>query len=347
MLRPVPEADLRHILEHSEPLWNELRGQRLFITGGTGFFGLWLLEAMRAANERLGSRISATVLSRDPPAFSIRAPHLASQPGLTWLRGDVRHFASPQGQYDHIIHAAAESSTDLNERRPDTMLDTIVCGTRRVLDFATSAGIKSLLLVSSGAVYGRQPPELQHVPETLVGGPDVNSPHSAYAEGKRVAELLCAIAEKQCGIHTKIGRCFTFVGPHLPLGAHFAAGNFLRDAVAGGPIIVSGDGTAYRSYMYPADLVIWLMTILVRGKNNRPYNVGSDQSVSIAELAHRIANTVGSNRRLEVRGQPSGKAPERYVPHTGRARVELGLDTTISLDTALQRTFTWLTKAEK
>lgn len=342
MLRPLPASDVRHILEHSELLWNDLRGQHLFITGGTGFFGIWLLEALRAANEQLGSRVSATVLSRDPSAFAIRAPHLANQARLRWHRGDIRNFAFPGVRYDHIIHAATESSATLNERRPDLMLDTIVSGTKRILEFAASGSIKSLLLLSSGAVYGRQPPNLLKIPESFAGGPDVNSARSAYGEGKRMAELLCAIAAAQQGIKTKIARCFTFVGPHLPLNAHFAAGNFLRDAVAGGPIIIEGDGTPCRSYMHPADLVVWLLTILVDGQSNRPYNVGSDQVVSVAGLASCIAELAGGNLPVELRGHHTEEETKCYVPQTGRAKHELGLEVTIVLEEALRSTIRWL-----
>jgi len=342
VLRPVPIADITHILERSERLWRELRGQHLFITGGTGFFGIWLLEAVRAANERLGSRISTTVLSRDPAAFVQQAPHLANQPALHWHRGDVRNFAFPQARCDHIIHAATESSAALNASRPDIMLDAIVNGTKRVLEFAQSSAVTSVLLTSSGAVYGRQPEQLSRIPESFAGGPDINSSDSAYAEGKRMAELLCAITAEQRGVSIKVARCFSFVGPHLPLDAHFAAGNFLRDSIAGRPIIINGDGTPRRSYMHPADLVIWLLTILCDGQSSRPYNVGSDEEVSIFDLASRIAALSGGNCPVVIRRELSDRSAQDYVPQTERARHELGLETTIDLNQTLRRTLIWL-----
>src|SRR5690242_14550803 len=117
-MRPLPAGDLRHALERAEPAWRALRGARLLVTGGTGFFGSWLLEAIAHANAALDARISATVLSRDPEAFRVRAPWLAALPALEWHAGDVRSFEFPQGAYSHILHGAAAASASLNAARP-------------------------------------------------------------------------------------------------------------------------------------------------------------------------------------------------------------------------------------
>jgi dTDP-glucose 4,6-dehydratase len=146
--------------------------------------------------------------------------------------------------------------------------------------------------------------------------------------------------DRQFGIEAKIARCFAFVGPLLPLDAHFAAGNFLRDGLAGGPIRVRGDGTAYRSYLHAADLMIWLWTILFRGRRSGAYNVGSEEAVSIRELAERVGECCSAE--VQVAGRPvPGRAAERYVPSTRRAFEELGLRTWIGLGEAIERTAGW------
>jgi nucleoside-diphosphate-sugar epimerase len=197
-------------------------------------------------------------------------------------------------------------------------------------------------LTSSGAVYGKQPPDLTRVSEDFTGGPDPLDPNSAYAEGKRTAELLCALAAKNTGLQAKIARCFTFVGPYMKLDAHFAIGNFIRDQLQEASICVSGDGTPVRSYMYASDLMIWLWTILFRGESCHAYNVGSEEEVSIAELAREVAGFGSAGKPVHVFGMASEGAPvARYVPNTARAQRELGLRCSVPLRAAIERTLEW------
>ena len=331
--------DLDHILAHTTGLWEELRGQRIFITGGTGFFGCWLLESFAHANDQLGLHARAVVLTRNPGAFAAKAPHLAKRPDFEFVTGDVRNFPFPEGQFSHVIHAGTTSSAPVD---PGEMFATIVDGTRRVLEFAATHGTRKLLFISSGAVYGRQPSDLTHIPEDYTGAPDPLDPASAYGEGKRAAELLCVLAGQKHGFETKVARCFAFVGPHLPLDAHFAVGNFIRDALRGGPIRVGGDGTPYRSYLYAADLAVWLWTILLRGPSCRAYNAGSDTDLSIIQLAQLLASAADPKVEIVAAKQPDPqKPPERFVPCTARAREELGLCQEIDLPEAVSRTIMW------
>lgn len=341
-MNELPEEDLDHILDHTRDLWEEVRGERIFLTGGTGFFGSWFLESFCWILDRLSLRASITVLSRNPGEFAAKLPRVAAHPAISFHSGDVRSFDYPAGTFSHVIHGATSASWKLNDDDPLLMLDTIVDGTRRTLDFSRNHGTRKFLLTSSGAVYGPQPPEITHIPETFLGGPDTMRPSSVYGEGKRVAELLCAIYHRLYGIETKIARCFAFVGPHLPLTSHFAIGNFIRDFMSGGPIEVSGDGTPRRSYLYAADLMIWLWTVLFAGEVCRPYNVGSDDSLSISEVASKVAELRDRPIRVDIKQSAvEGSPRQQYVPGTRRITEELRLDPVINLTEALKRTIRW------
>ena len=187
--------------------------------------------------------------------------------------------------FDYVIHAATAVRADLISQNPLDMLDTITLGTRHVLDMAVQCNVKRVLLTSSGAVYGRQPCDISAMGEDYLGALDVADPLSVYGHGKRIAELLCRIYKQQYGIEIVIARCFAFVGPYLDLGIHFAIGNFIRDGLRGDPIKVSGDGTAVRSYLYAADLAIWLWTLLLKATSGQVYNVsGLMQGIAFAIL---------------------------------------------------------------
>jgi nucleoside-diphosphate-sugar epimerase len=344
MTTRIDIRDLDHILEHTYSLWNEVQGQNIFITGGTGFFGCWLLESFIYANDCLNLGAKALVLSRRPEAFATRAPHMANHPSVSLLKGDVRTFEFPEGDFRFVVHAAAEASAKLNQENPLLMFDTIVEGTRRTLEFARTHGTCKFLLTSSGVVYGKQPSEMTHISEDYLGAPDTMDPNSAYGEGKRAAEMLCHLYAQQYRLETKIARCFAFVGPYLPLDAHYAIGNFIRDACRGGPVCINGDGTPYRSYLYAADLAIWLWTILFKGQSCRPYNIGSDRSINIADLAGLIRHLVNPDVQIHIAQRADHtRPPQRYVPSVERARSELGLESRISLEQAIERTVSWLT----
>ena len=336
--------DLNHILKHTRDVWKEIRGSHIFITGGTGFFGKWLLESLLWANDKLDLDCKTTILTRNPTAFISSVPHLAGHQAVSILKGDVRTFDFPPGTFTHIIHAATDASAKLNTEAPLLMLDTIIEGTRHTLEFAKSCGTRKFLLTSSGAVYGKQPPEMTHISEEYSGAPDPLDPKSAYGEGKRVAEHLCTLYSGS-ELEIKIARCFAFVGPYLPLDTHFAIGNFIRDALNGGPIVIKGDGTPRRSYLYAADLAIWLWTILIQGQSLRPYNVGSEESLSIAETTQRVAGCALESVKIKMLGESNSRQHiEQYVPSTTRAENELGLKTWVAISDGIARTLRYYTQ---
>jgi dTDP-glucose 4,6-dehydratase len=339
--------DLEHIRLATEGLWEEMRGERIFITGGTGFFGCWLVESFCHINRELGLGAQAAVLSRDPAKFAAKCPHLANDAAVTLLAGDVRDFDFPAGEFRYVIHAATEASLKQSQERPLEMLSTIVAGTERVLRFAGRCGARKFLLTSSGAVYGRQPAEMTHVPESYAGAPDPLDVASVYAEGKRASELMCVLQQKAARsrgeeFEAKIARCWAFCGPHLPLDAHFAIGNFIGDVLAGRAIEIAGDGTPRRSYLYAADLAVWLWTMLFHAPALVPINVGSARDVSIRELAETVARVLAPGTEIRVAKKAvAGAAPVRYVPSVARAEELMGLRETVGLEETIRRTAAW------
>ncbi len=337
----VLDPDLDHIINETKVIWSKLSGAHLFITGGTGFIGCWILETLRYANNLLGLGIHATILTRNSNHFATKAPHLFHYQNFQFIEGNIANFVFPQGDYSHIIHAATDASASINEHEPLRMFNTILQGTQRTLEFAVAKKIKRVLFLSSGAVYGQQPWDLTHVPEGWAGGPNCVNPRETYAEAKRAAEMLCAIYQKQYDMEIAIARIFALLGPYLSLGIHFAAGNFIRDAIDGKKITVTGNGLPCRSYLYAADLTIWLLHMLVRAESCKPYNVGSDVTISIKDLAQTTAQLLANGEYEILQAQDIGWNPGRYVPDTHLIKQDLGLKQTVTLEQAIIRTALW------
>ncbi len=334
--------DLDALLAAGEHLWEGLRGARIFVTGGTGFFGRWLVESFVHINRTRELGANMVLLSRDPSAFAASGAHLLVDGSVTLVQGDVRHFIAPAGSFTHVIHAATDSSGLQKQQGRLQMADTILTGTRRILDFARDSGAKRMLYVSSGAIYGRSRDAAIPIAETTATAPLITDPAIEYDEAKRMAEALCVLYQREFNVPVSIARGFSFVGPHLPLDTHFAIGNFIRDALAGKSIRVSGDGSAVRSYLYAADLARWLWTILLDGKPAQAYNVGSGEAVSIAALATAVQQAIDPKLSVEILGKPVAGAPLNYqVPDITRAEAELGLRPTVSLAESIRRTAEW------
>ena len=334
MIDAIPARDLDEAVERARPALAALHGASIFVTGGTGFFGTWLVALLTHARRRLDIDVDITLLSRDPEAFATAWPQLAASVRVT--RGDIRFFEFPKGRFTHIVHAATDTSAAA-DRDAATLVETIVDGTKRVLEFAGAVGVTRLLYVSSGAIYGAQPSDMDRIPEDYRGACDPLDSRSAYGQAKRLAEQLCVCAAGGV-LAPVIARGFAFVGPGLPLDAHFAIGNFIRDASRGQGVTVAGDGRPLRSYLYAGDLAAWLITLLVRGERCTAYNVGSDQAISITDLARKVAALGLPRCDVMIAGKPaSDVARARYVPAIDKARA-LGLEVWTDLDEAIRRT---------
>ena len=294
--------------------------KNMLITGGTGFFGKSMLN-YRLRHPAMFAE-DWTILSRTPVRFLAENPQFARLDGVEFVAGDVRDFDLPGRRFDAVIHAATPAVTTLND---EEMTSIVVDGTRRALEIAKRCGARKFMLTSSGAVYGPRA-------ETASEESPCN-PITAYGKGKLLAERMCL----ESGLHVLLPRCFAFVGKYLNRGIHFAIGNFIQNCLDGEDIVIKGDGTPLRSYLYADDLVEWLWTILEHGESGRVYNVGSGVACSIRELAEEVRRALGAENAIRVLGVPTGAPPSVYVPDVARAEAELGLRVKVGLADAIRR----------
>jgi nucleoside-diphosphate-sugar epimerase len=343
MQTTLATADVAAAVARVGRSWESLRGARLFVSGGTGFVGTWLLATLCAANRLLGLDARVLVLTRDPAAFARSAPDLADDEAVDLLTGDVRDFSYPAGRFTHVIHGAASAHAALAQERPSDVRSTIIEGARRMVGFCKATGVGRMLALSSGAVYRQAPVGGRSLSEDDPLGWDTpDSDQWVYHHAKRQMESMLAAGGADDAPAVSVARLFSFVGPGLPLDRHFAIGNFIADALSGGPVVVHGDGTPVRSYLYAADMAAWLWTILIDGRAARAYNVGAERAVTIAEVARIVAETAAPPLDVRIEGAAvSSGGGSWYVPDTRRARGELSVAEWTALEEAVHRTIAW------
>lgn len=330
----ISEDDRAFMTASLTPLLPLLEGKIILLTGGTGLFGKWLLESYIALRTLHPFSGEIHILSRNPASFLSRNPYFTQFPFLIFHSGDTRDAEIPLSHIDFVLHAAADASAKLEQENPDEMYSVVSEGTRHLLEIAHQTGVSRFLLTSSGAVYGPQPPQLSHISES-----HPCFPVSAYGRGKLLAERLVLDAASSSDLSVVIPRCFAFVGPYLNLDIHFAVGNFLRNALNREPILIRGDGTPFRTYLYMSELAVWLWTLLLKAPSGSIYNVGSPDPISILDLARLVCYVAQVPEKIEVmQSTLPDVLPSRYVPDVRKIAQEFHLSPQILLNSALCKT---------
>jgi dTDP-glucose 4,6-dehydratase len=277
--------DLDHVFTHVD--WEELRNQNIFISGGTGWFGRWMVETLLYADEQLNLNCRVVVLTSNN--------RISTDPRVMFWHGNINDVEFPKGEFSHVIHL-------------------VIDGTSRILDFVKQCKAKKFLFTSSGAVYKLKPDK--------------------YAQTKIYDEYWCRSISPPPEV--KIARCFSFVGPYIPLDKNFAIGNFIGNAINDKKVFIyNANNTPKRSYLYMADLAIWLWTILFKGNPREAYNVGGEQEYTIRE----VGELVGQIAKVPVIYWPPKDGENiDYVPYVGHTKENLGLQEWIPLEEGIIRT---------
>ena len=334
-------SDLEEIIQTSASDLEEIVNKPLVITGASGFVGTWLTLSWVAARKKLNGRGQLLITSRNPQSLLPLISVIDSHSPVISLSSDIRNLHIPSDfRNGNLIHAATPASATLNIEDPLEMLNVIMEGQGKVLLEAKQTNSRVLFL-SSGAIYGKQPLNQDQLPEDWNGGPSLTDTYSAYHEGKRIAELMGNIAVERAGVHVTTGRLFAFIAPFLPFGTHFAAGNFMRDALESSEIVINSGGGSIRSYQYATDLCSSLWALAVRGNPGVAYNVGSDKEISIRELAEVVIRNVNPNAHAEVKGIDTIENVSRYVPSIRKITDDLNVKNNVNLEEAIRRTSLW------
>lgn len=299
----------------------ELAGKRLFLAGGAGFVGYWLLAAIGVLN-RQGFDICVTALVRDRESFLVQYPVFRDAAWLQLHVGDVATYELPADRFDLAIHGALDYLS--SSAGPLALLETSFDGTRRVFNHALASGVRRVLLLSSMEAYGLQPQSLDRISEEAPSFSDGSNPWFASCEAMRIMEALAAAYGRDYGIESVTARGFSFIGQGLP--RHLAITQFINDALNGSQVSITGDGEPVRSYLYGADLAVWLLALLVRGRPMTVYNVGSDIGYRHIDAAREVQRLLAPEKRVDVMKINPPPFLHRSLPDISRIRADIGVD---------------------
>jgi len=247
---------------------------------------------------------------------------------------------------NYVIHAAANPYNRAYSSRPMDSITTISEGTGALIRAVDRvSNLKMFINMSSGNVYGKQPENMDKIPETYMGVISPTDLNSVYAEAKRYSEALVTAARSELRLPVINLRPFSFLGPYQAVDAPWATNTFINDAVNGRSIRILSDGKTIRTIMYGADLALWILVIMTQGRTGNTYNIGSDEGKSLYDIAQTVALNFQPRPEVLLNCSLAGAIPNtRQVPDISLAKTEFKLNLITDFRTTIERTILWNTK---
>lgn len=354
----VVEKDLAYIISNLEEEIVNIAGKNLLITGGAGFLGHYLVQAITYWNRQSGKgrKISLTVYDNYSRGVPDWLKALEGSDHLALVKHDVTNpLPGNIGDFQYIIHAACIASPTYYRRCPIETMDANINGLRYLLEYAKrqkekGKAVEGFLFYSTSEIYGDPTPENIPTPETYRGNVSCTGPRACYDESKRYGETLCVNFAQQHGLPVRMARPFNNYGPGLKISDRRVIPDFARDVLSGNDIVMLSDGSPKRTFCYAADAVVGYFKILVKGRNGEAYNIGVEKpEISMADLAGKIVSH--SRELFGYQGKVVLKVsedkdylvdnPNRRCPVIGKARKELGYNPSIPLEEGLRRSLIW------
>ncbi len=312
-----------------------------FITGGTGPFGMAFMRYLNNLNKNA----IVFLLTRDIKSTNVKINEF-DKIKINLIEGQLpfvdKEIINDLPKVDYVLHmASVTASESFHHIDPLYKYLLLAEGTLDICKYAVLVRAKRLLFTSSGAVYGSNSnglPMKENAPLQVL---DQSSVNNSLTVGKVSAEYICNYFREHTNLETKIARCFSFCGKDIPTNLHYAIGNFCENAINGNDIIIKGDGKAIRSYMDLDDLSNWIFNLLCFSSPSNIYNFGSDNEISIYELATKIVSIVKSKSKIIVLGKSNHTLsnPKRnyYVPSLEKVYNELNLNMEYNIDQTIIR----------
>ena len=330
-------CDIKHINSELSQFPNAFSNKKLIISGGTGFIGKWILEAFLAIKKEYDINFEITVISRNSLKFIKENPYLGSQ--VKFINGDITDNLSIDMNFIENYDFGIFAATDIVSPNLSDTIKVNTTGIINFLDIAKKLKIKKILLLSSGAVYGKFKSNNNN--NNKNENVDFNIMSNDYYQNSKIFMEWYGGVISSNDFSVISARIYALIGPYINLNSHFAVACFIKSALNNEDIIINGDGKNIRSYMYAADLSISLLKILAIGKD-KFYNLGSNIPISIYDLAIKVNKVIGSKNKVII--QNKNISNEFYVPNISNSLDIINITNQINLDDAIIKTYEWYRK---
>ena len=332
----VNNFELKEVIDRTN-LAEEITRAPILITGGTGFIGSWIVAVLNKMSDDKIIENPIYVLTSDKAKAQYLFNNLRYKNIEIYTLEELQNLVlnrSVKG-FGDVFHCATSTKYSTDDEKND--FNRTVDFTIKILELIKSTGeAPNFINLSSGAVY-ESPSNYFRFPERN-SSLNINSSLTLYGKLKMKMEQLVISADTEGVVIGSNPRLFTFFGYGLPLDSHFAIGNFINDCLNGKNISVNGNPLTTRSYLYPTDLVIWIIRLLVK-PTNMPLNFGSDKSMTMKEIANNLSTTF-DERKIEFNNPDSPIS--NYVPCIENTKKYLGVSQLVSFSEGIERWIKWL-----
>ena len=342
-MHKIIKSDLNFIINKILDIKSNFNKKKILLVGGTGFIGKWLVMTFNQLNKKYKTNITIFILTRDKYKFLKHYSEFKKIKSVIFIQGDILNFKIKNIDFDYIIHAGSDLKVEKKDQ--GKYLKELSIGSKRIFGIKNKKIKTRILFLSSGSVY-KNNNATNKIGESKFYLPSKFPIDNTYAFGKILAEIFAKLFIKFKNKNIIIVRGFSFVGPYQQFERGFAITDFIKDSLENKDIKLNNGNNIFRSYLYIADLIIWLLHILVRSKKGEIYNVGSDKEINLTKLSKKIIKINKSGSKV-IKNNNQNKKINYYVPNIDKAKKKFNLRVWTSLEHSIDKTTTWFKSLSK
>ena len=291
-LNDILKEDFENILKTPCINWEHLKNKKILITGASGLIGSNLINFILYSNAKRNYNIKIIAVVRNIE----KALHkLIDTEKITFITGNIQDLKEVESDVDYIIHAANPTSSKFFMENPVETINTAIVGTKNILEIAKTKKVKSFVFLSSMEIYGN-PQKGEIIKEDYVAGFNPSITRNCYPMSKKLCEALCKAYYTEYNVPTKVLRLTQTFGPGVEYNDGRIFAEFMRCLIENRNIVLKTKGETERCYLYTADAISAILTVLICGKDGECYNAANPETYcSISEMAKLVANKIAND----------------------------------------------------